>query len=124
MKKMIFFALCALAAVSVLGCNANRAISFDNRDPLALVPGIEWAVVKEPYAAFRKESSFASAVRSEARRGEIYEVAGKKVVVNGKDAPEATTVWYQFDQGWLCESDVTVYDNKMRATTAAAALKK
>ena len=125
MKKnsvLIFFILVSVIMLS--SCVKRGKIKFDSREPLSLMPGIEWAVVDEPYVAFRKENTFESVVESEARRGEIYEVTGKTVVVNGNDAPTKTTIWYHFDKGWLDESAVTIYDNKLRAQTAAAALIK
>jgi|SRR5574344_1870456 hypothetical protein len=123
-KNLLKSSLIIGLALLVTGCFRSGAISFDTSDPNALTPGIEWAVITEPYAAFRKESNFGSAVASEARRGEIYEVTGKTIVLNGKDAPSKETTWYEFEKGWLDESVLTIYDNKMRAKAAAAKLTK
>lgn len=123
-KRILFVASVLVAAVCFAGCNKDKKIVFDNSDPLALTPGIEWAVVTEPYAAFRKTDSFESEVVAETRRGEILQVVGKSDIYNGKNAPTAKTTWYRFEKGWLDGSVITIYDNKLKAETAVSKLKK
>lgn len=123
-KKILGLTAIVLSALCLSSCNRSKKIIFDTSDPLALTPGIEWAVVMEPYAAFRKDATFESEVSAETRRGEIIQVLGKNVVYNGKNAPTQRTTWYKFQKGWLDESVITVYDNKLRAETAVSKLKK
>ena len=123
-KNYVVYLLILCAAFISVSCSKKDEITFDNSDPLALTPGIEWAVVTEPYAAFRAKNNYESEVINEARRGEIYEVTGKAIVINKKTDPVPQTTWYEFEKGWLDSSAITIYDNKMRAETAAAKLSK
>jgi hypothetical protein len=100
----------------------NAPVSFDNSDPLALDPDIQWAVVHDPYAAFRKETSYDSEVTGHSRQGDILQVAGFHTVQ--EDKKEKAEQWYAFDQGWLPASTVDIYSNKLKAQTAASVLLK
>src|SRR5574344_138993 len=91
----------------------NAPVSFDDSDPLALDPDIQWAVVHDPYAAFRKETSYDSEVTGHSRAGDILKVAGFRTVQ--QDKKEKAEQWYAFDQGWLPASTVDVYSNKLKA---------
>lgn len=102
----------------ITGCekkNTEEVIVFDNSYPLALSPNVEWAVVNDPYAAYRKESTWESAVSGHCRKGDILMVNGKSVDMN-KD------VWYFFENGWLPENCLTVYSNRLKAKSASEKL--
>ena len=106
----------------VNGCSKKNTIEFDKSDAENLKPGIEWLLVSEPYVAFRKAPGFENAVEGEGRRGEIYEVLGKDFVKNPKGSPTETTVWYKIEKGWIDESGVKIYDNKLKANSASLKL--
>ena len=97
------------------GCK-NKQINFDTSDPLALVPSVSWAVVTEPYIGFRKEMSWESSITKHCRKSEVFLVKGKSFSDNGE-------VWYVFDDGWLHQSCVQVYSNKLKAELAAENIK-
>ncbi|MBQ2081741.1 MAG: hypothetical protein VZR56_05420 [Treponema sp.] len=105
---------------SLSSCNRNREIKIETEDPLALTPGIEWAVIKEPYAALREEASYESNVVSHARRGEILLITGKTYLSTGSGKNKRIVTWYCFDEGWLDESCMDIYDNKMKAEKEAS----
>ncbi|MBQ5491563.1 MAG: hypothetical protein IIT68_05865 [Treponema sp.] len=120
MKKTALFAFCALIACLCASCSKEKPIVLDSDDIKALTPGVEWAVVGEPYAAFREEPAFESTVMAHARRGDVLEVKGKTLC---KDPLTSRTfTWYQFEDGWLELSSVVIYDNRLKAQTAAAKL--
>jgi hypothetical protein len=95
-------------------------IVLDNSDPLALATDIQWAVVKDPYAAFRADTSWDSLAVDHCRMGDIFPVKGKKSVINSNKEE----VWYLFDAGYLPESVVRIYQNKYKAMNASALLLK
>ena len=103
----------------VAGCvKQNLPVSFDRSDPLALDVEIQWAVVTEPYVACYESADYASRVLTHFRKGEILQIIGESTVINGGDREK----WYAFKEGWLSESSVAVYANKMRAQTAVKQL--
>ncbi len=113
--KIRFYASFVLLCSLFFSCRQNRTISFDSSKPLAITPGVEWAVVTVPYAAFREEAGFEHSVTSHARSGEIFMVQGKRFLKN-EDSPDYTT-WYLFEKGWLDASAIKVYDSQFKAET-------
>lgn len=109
--------LCALLASVFFSCSkkSDDVIQFDNSEPLALAPDITWAVVLDPYAAYRNTTSWDSHVVNYCRKGDILQVTGR-ATINGSGT------WYKFDSGWLPESAVRLYSNRFRAETAAKQL--
>ncbi|MGN0740067.1 MAG: hypothetical protein ACI4LX_07840 [Treponema sp.] len=123
MKKIIFllsvFSICFFSS-----CKArNEQIVFQENDVINLNPSISWAVVTEPYAAFRKESSWDSSALDHCRLGDVLMIEGC-AILNKKNDSSAKEIWYRFDKGWLVESSVSVYQNKLKAQKAAASLLK
>lgn len=80
----------------------------------------EWAVISIPYAAFKKEPSSQAEVAAHARRSDLFEICGRRYVTENKE----TIQWYQFEDGWLPESSVNVYQNQLKAQTAAGSMKE
>ena len=116
-KAVILISLLPLLAAS---CKKNDAseIELDNSDPLALAPDVKWAVVVEPYAAFREEISWDAEAADYCKKGELF-----PILASATASEEAGgEVWYRFKDGWLPASALTVYPNKLRAAKAAALL--
>lgn len=121
LERRLFKTLCifiALFAVCVIsGCTkTGREADLSETDSLA--SSHEWCVITVPYAAFKNEPSEQAEVIEHGRRSDIYEVTGKKYVTENKQ----TMVWYQFEKGWLPESSVLIYQNRLKAQTAAASM--
>jgi len=107
----LFFIIVVLICVLFSSCTKkikNENIIFDNSYPLALAPDVKWAVVIEPYAAYRSESSRESGTKSYCRKGEILQVLGNFCQKDKEN-------WYLFEKGWLPESSVMVYTNRYKA---------
>ena len=118
-KKISTLIVILLALLSLNSCNRNREIKIETEDPRALTPGLEWAVIKTPYATLREKADYESAVTSHARKGEIMLITGKTYVSSGSGKNQRITTWYCFDDGWLDESSIDIYDNKMKAEKEA-----
>lgn len=113
-KAFVLVILFALS-FSFSGCFKNRdeVIEFDNRNPLSLAPDINWAVVNDPYAAYRIKPTWESDVAGHCRKAEILQVKGKSLDENLQS-------WYLFDGGWLSSDCLSIYNNWYKASAAAA----
>ena len=100
MKKISFFAALLLCLCS-FSCKKNR--------------GIPWAVVIDPYAAFRKNCDWSAEVTGHCRKADVLLVEGKQISPDG--------IWYRFTDGWLPDSSVYIYANRLRAQNVADGLK-
>lgn len=96
--------------------NRNETIVFDDSEPDGISPQIKWALIVSPYAPVYKEAAFDSVVFSHERKGEILQVQGNKTTrFNG-----STFKWIALKDGWVLESDVKIFPNKMRAKKACS----
>lgn len=82
---------------------------------MVLPSAAEWAVVTEPYTPFYTETSVSSGIVSHARMGDIIEVTGKKI-------SDDKLLWYCFEKGWIPQTALSVYSNKLKAEKAAVSL--
>lgn len=110
--KVVFvlFVLCSV----LCSCSKKKeeVIVFDNSYPLALAPDVSWAVVTDPYAAYKKNPEWVSEVLGHCRKGDILQVMGKSTDSNNDD-------WYSFETGWLPASCIAIYSNRFKAKTAS-----
>ena len=114
-KALLAFALC-LCFSSCKEKEINLALS----DPLSLTPGVQWGVVTSPYTRFFLNPDYASAVVGYCRAGHVMMVDGRHLASNpDSDKKNGTMYWYHFEQGWLPQSAVTLFDNKLRAEAYA-----
>lgn len=116
-SKIFFVLVFSVILLSFGGCRKkNVEILFDESEPLALAPDVSWALVVEPYVAYRNTSSWDAQVTGHSRKGTVIQVLG--YATTEKDGN-----WYLFESGWLSEDDVDVYNNMLRAKKAAESLK-
>ena len=103
----------------IIGCakKDETEIILDNSEPLALAPDVQWAVVSEPYAAFKESKDWSASVIGHCRKGDVLQVKGKSL-------DSKNEVWYYFEQGWLHSSSVLVYSNRLRAQKYASQTEK
>ena len=116
-KNTFLFTLLLIVTALFISCSkkTEEKIVFDNRQPLALAPDVEWAVVTEPYAVFKESDEWGAATAGHCRKGEILQVKGKAV-----DAAKDT--WYFFEGGWLPQSCVSIFSNRYKAETVSKGL--
>ncbi|MCR5764128.1 MAG: hypothetical protein K6G00_12180 [Treponema sp.] len=126
MKKFLFL-IFVLFTFIFSGCIKKDEIyfSFPNNNPLAYVPGKEWAVIKEPLVGLRETDSYESKVLNHVRRGDVLEVSGKRISTKkNADGKKVSSVWYGFEKGWVESSAVTIYENRMQAENASQKMNK
>lgn len=109
MRKVFLIFIVVLTLTTVVSCNKDKeeVIEFDESYPLALAPDVKWAVVSEPYSAYKKDADWSADIAGHCRRGEILQVLGK-TEVNGEN-------WYYFENGWLAETSISIYTNRFKA---------
>ena len=120
MKKgfILVVVIAVVCGALFTGCKRNKeeVILFDNTHPLSLAPDVEWALITDPYAAYRTDTDWNSTITNHCRRGEILQVYAKSI-------DKEKTVWYKFEEGWLPQNCLSIYANRYKAQTAAESLK-
>src|SRR5574344_2928563 len=110
---MLCLIVCAGAGIS--GCSRHGGeISLDESEPLALAPDVTWAVVIDPYAAYRKDTSWQADAAGHCRKGDILQVEGKTVLDDGNSQDGNGQTWYKFKGGWLPSSAVSIFRSEER----------
>lgn len=114
MKKLIVLLIILFSAFFSISCHKKDelVIVLDNSEPLALAPDVEWAVVTDPYAAYKKEIGWTSGVSGHCRKGEILQVKGKSLSADNE-------TWYYFENGWLPYNCISIYSNRLKAKTVS-----
>ncbi len=109
-KKSVNVLLLVLFSMLIFSCakKEDEIIFLDNREPLALAPDVQWAVVNEPYVAFKENKEWTSSVTGHCRKGDVLQVKGKSV-------DSKKEVWYLFEEGWLPSASILVYSNRLKA---------
>lgn len=109
-KKSVNVFLLVLFSMLIFSCakKEDEIIFLDNREPLALAPDVQWAVVNEPYVAFKENKEWTSSVTGHCRKGDVLQVKGKSV-------DSKKEVWYLFEEGWLPSASILVYSNRLKA---------
>jgi hypothetical protein len=118
MLSALFFAVCFTS----FSCARNKNAPLINTDSdiEAMRYGVLWAVITEPYASFRETSNEASLVSAHGRRGDVERVVSRALIAAGQN--KKPVVWYGFSKGWLNETSVIIYSNKLKAQKAAGGL--
>src|SRR5574344_1932555 len=116
MKKFLIVIIFCFLFISC-SHKEEKEIVFDSNYTKNLSPDISWALITEPYVAFKENKSWNSTVMGHCRKGDIYQIIGKSV-------DETNSVWYYFDKGWLPQSSLSVYTNRYKAESASAVLIK
>ena len=114
----LFFVTLLLLSFSPLSCKKDREINTQFLNDLDVDANLNWAVVISPYASFRADAGFENKVTSYARLNDLFQVKGKKTVVQILDENSEEKVkvtWYKLDSGWIDESCVNIFDSKLKA---------
>ena len=103
--------LLLLCFFSILSCTNKEPSQIDVSHTEYFASSPQWAVITEAYASYFTTPSKKSEINSYGREGEVISVEGIRI--------ENRETWYKFEQGWLPQSSVTIYSNKLQATSAA-----
>lgn len=123
MKPHYFLLALAVLSLtlSVSGCSrADRDETVDLSLFETMQSDGEWAVISEPYVAFREAPDPSSNVMAHGRLGDIAHVEGKALVPVEKE--NTSVIWYRFEIGYVAENSVVIYPNKLKAQSAATEL--
>lgn len=117
MKKIFYICLLFVCLLNFNSCQKNdeTVIILDNSEPLALAPDVEWAVITDPYAAYKTEMGWTSSVAGHCRKGEILQIKGKSLDSNKEN-------WYLFENGWLPGNCLSVFSNRLKASAVSEQL--
>lgn len=116
MKKIILILISCFLFFSCLK-KEEEVIILDKSEPLALAPDVQWAVVNEPYVAFKEDKDWGASVTGHCRKGDILQIKGKSI-------DSKKEIWYLFDDGWLPASCLLVYNNRLKAQNYEKSEKK
>lgn len=94
-----------------LSCSKTRPISLELKNPDCMNPDIQWALINEPFVAYRSENDFDSNITAHGRLGDVERIIGVYRAEN--------SVWYRFSKGWLEASSILVYDTQLKAMTGS-----
>lgn len=113
-NKNLFAILIVFVVLLNVSCQKkdDETIEFDNSYPLALAPDVSWAVINDPYVAYKQNANWNAKITGHCRKGEVLQVLG-----NTTDDKNQT--WYKFELGWLPNSCLTVYSNRYKAQSVS-----
>lgn len=115
MKKII--GLLFVLIIIFSSCSRNKmGVPADLSTIENVVANGEWVVIVTPYAAFKNEPNKNASSSSHGRRGDVLFVLGKSL----QKEENHTVVWYKLEQGWISESDLLIYSNKLQAEYASS----
>ena len=118
MKRLWVCILLIFSVLIISSCKKNKeeVIEINETHPLSLAPDVEWALITDPYAAFRSDIDWNADITGHVRRGEILQIYAKST-------DKQKNTWYKFEEGWLPQTCLAVYTNRYKAQTAAGNLK-
>lgn len=113
LKRILVFQF-FISCLIVTSCykKSDEIIDVSDAVPLSLAPDVTWAVISDPYAAFKDDKSWDAETNGYCRKGDILKV-------DGKSTDETGTIWYKFANGWLPASSLSVYNNRYKAQSVA-----
>lgn len=114
MKFFLFFLLISSSLV-VLSCKEKDNIVFNKSDEEALDIEHKWAIVKDPYVACRETPAYDSKITKNLRKNALEVIIGEKTVKIVDGDNEKYEKWIAFKDGWVPETSVDVFLNKLRA---------
>lgn len=118
-KKIAYlFLISVLLVFSSIFCSCEKTENtkpIDLPAELAFASDELWAVFTEPYSPFYAEPDLSSDIEAHARRGDVVPLTGRRI-------SETKELWYHFEKGWVPQTSVTLYTNKLKAQNASNAL--
>jgi hypothetical protein len=113
--------LCCVGFIALMAsCSQHNSIKSIILPSTPVISTDErFALVIDPYISMRDQPGENGITVSHGRRGEIFEVTGKKILKDGHD----TVLWVNLGTGWVVSASVEFYSSKDKAKTASARFK-
>ncbi len=108
MKILILF----FSLMICFSCSDEEYVPIDVSTTDNLAMSNQWAVISEPYVSYMNEASTESVISSYGRIGDVVEIIGTSIGDNN-------ILWYKFENGWLSQSEIHIFANKLQANFAA-----
>ena len=114
-------AFCCVGFIALLvSCSQHNSIKSIILPSTPIISTDErFALVIDPYISMRDQPGENGITVAHGRRGEIFEITGKKILKDGRD----TVLWVNLGSGWVVSASVEFYSSKDKAKTASARFK-
>ncbi len=122
MKKTAALCLSCILILTALivSCTRPHTINSLNLPATPEVSTVErFALVIDPFISLRDQPGDTGITIAHGRRGEIYPVQGKRIILDGNK----NIIWLNLKDGWALESSVQLYSSPDKAKTASDLLK-
>lgn len=114
LKKCGFYItafVCVNFLLAVFCCSRTGNLTVDVSDSESFGSDFDWAVISVQYVVYCAEPGVETDISNHGRKNDVLRILGRRIV----HTEETKVLWYKFQQGWLPESAVRVYQNKMQA---------
>lgn len=118
-KKCETLVLVICIILLVASCSRTHEISGITFESTPIISTAErFALIIDPYISLRDQPGNSGITVSHARRGEIFDISGKRYV----STEHGAIVWFNIGKGWISSVSVQVFSSRSRANTAANSL--
>jgi len=123
LQKIVFISFLSLC-LCLSGCGLRAAVGVDLEPTPILSGGQGWAIVSNSYIRLKANPSLQAADIADLRDGSEVQILGREI---GKDSSDNQAYWYKIEatesgqktiQGWVLDSEVSVYATKAQADYA------
>jgi hypothetical protein len=111
-----------MASMLILAASCSRHESIQSLvfPATPIISSVERvALVVDPYVSMRDQPGETGITVAHGRRGEIYDVTGKKIVQRNRE----NSIWVNLGTGWVLASSVELFSSHEKAKKAAERLK-
>ncbi|MFI3258176.1 MAG: hypothetical protein R3Y36_07765 [Spirochaetales bacterium] len=114
-----YFYILFLSCLLFSACDTKKPyVPIDVSGTVGLATSSQWAVIIDPYVSYRTVPGDLAKASTYGRTGDVIEVIGSTIA----DYSGTKILWYQFENGWLPETILNVYTNKLQAEFMATGL--
>jgi len=115
-KKYILAFFCVGLIILFVSCERHNTISTLILPSTPIISTVDrFALVIDPYISLRDQPGENGITVAHGRRGEIYEITGKKIIKTGHD----TIPWVNLGAGWVIAKSVELYSSHDKAKNAS-----
>lgn len=108
-----------ILSVICASCERTGTISTLSFDETPIISQNDrFALILDPYVSLRDAPGDSGITISHARRGDVHEVTGVKLLSSSGEAD----VWFKLSGGWITASSVSLYSSRQKALRVAETL--